>query len=138
MTRTAVITDTEAHAALFGTGVAQKAIKKSQNTILEDALVENLRLAGLPTPEREVLVVPGRKFRVDLAWPDQKVCCEVQGGIFAKERTGHSSGVGIQRDAEKANLIVLAGWRLLKVTSNHIESGAAVSWIEEALKGETR
>lgn len=106
-------------------------------TRLEDALVAAVRYAGLPEPEREVLVVPGRKFRVDLAWPDQRVCCEVQGGIFARQRSGHSTGAGIQRDAEKSTLIALAGWTLITVTSNHIESGQAIAWIEEALKKET-
>lgn len=126
--------DPDAYALLFGKGV-KKTIKNAQRTVLEDALVQQIQLAKLPEPVREMEVVPGRKFRVDLAWPDQRVCVEVQGGIFAKERSGHSTGAGIQRDAEKANLIVLAGWRLLKVTSNHIESGQALTWIEQALQG---
>jgi hypothetical protein len=45
-----------------------------------------------------------------VAWPERKLAIEVQGGIW----TGgaHARGAGIERDMEKHNLCVIAGWRL--------------------------
>lgn len=49
-----------------------------------------------------------RKFRADFAHPQAKVIIEIQGGIWQK--SGHSSGKGITRDAEKLNLATAEGW----------------------------
>lgn len=64
--------------------------------------------------------------------PSSPVLIEVQGGIWVKG--GHSTGTGITRDAEKNNLAVLAGYRTLIVTSEHIKSGQALKWIQEAVQ----
>ena len=50
-------------------------------------------------------------------------------------RGGHSTGTGITRDCEKLNLATLAGWRTLQVTKDHVKSGQALAWIQEALDG---
>jgi len=42
--------------------------------------------------------------------------------------------MGINRDCEKNNLAVLAGWRVLKVDVKHVTSGQALQWVQEALK----
>ena len=99
---------------------------------LENLLAMQIKMAGLITPEREFKAVAGRRFRWDFAWPDQKLLVEVQGGIWAKG--GHSTGVGITRDAEKANLATLNGYRQITVTGNQIRTGQALRWIQEALK----
>jgi len=70
------------------------------------------RECGLPTPEFEVLYIPGRWFRLDIAWTWYRVGIEVQGGIWTKG--AHSTGTGIRRDMEKRNLGILAGWRVLE------------------------
>jgi len=71
---------------------------------------------GLPSPVFEYAHIPGRKFRLDIAWEHHKIGLEVQGGIFMRGRSGHSSITGIKRDMEKDNLGILNGWRILKVT----------------------
>lgn len=101
---------------------------------LEDTLSAQIHLAGLPTPDREAVVIPGRKFRFDFAWPAHQLLLEVQGGTFARGRTGHSSGMGINRDCEKNNLAVLAGWRVLSVDAKHVASGQALRWLQQALQ----
>ena len=98
---------------------------------LERALAFQIRAKGLPKPLTEFQAIPGRKYRFDAAWVPQRLLVEVQGGIW--KPGGHSTGKGITRDIEKANLAVLAGWRVLHVTREHIESGQALKWIEEAL-----
>lgn len=67
---------------------------------------------GLPAPIFEHVHVPGRRFRLDLAWPQYRVGIEVQGGIWLK--AAHSTGTGIKRDMEKRNLGIVNGWRVLE------------------------
>jgi very-short-patch-repair endonuclease len=98
---------------------------------LEDRLLLHIRAAGLPMPERELMLIPGRKFRCDLAWPAHRLVVEIDGGTFTRGR--HSQGMGQATDAEKRNLLVLAGYRVLTVTTLHVRSGAALGWIEQAL-----
>ena len=101
---------------------------------LEETFAFQVKLARLPKPEREVFAIPGRQFRFDFGWRPQRLLVEVQGGTFGRGRTGHSSGMGINRDCEKNNLAVLAGWRVLKVDVKHVTSGQALQWVQEALK----
>ena len=105
---------------------------------LELLLLNRLEHAGLPLGEPQVRGIPGRKFAFDRAWPDviPPVAVDVQGAIYV--RGGHSTGVGIERDTEKACLATLAGWRYLPVTEKQIKSGAAVAWIAAALGVEVR
>ena len=102
---------------------------------LEGTLAFQMRIAGLPIPLEEFKAIPGRRYRWDFAWlcpPGTRgLLVEVNGGVWAKG--GHSTGKGISRDYEKANLAMLAGWRCLTVTAEHIESGQALRWIMEAL-----
>lgn len=72
------------------------------------------RQLGVPEPEAEVYPLPDREFRLDLAWREQRIGLECQGGIFTQG--AHSRGAGIERDIEKLNLCVAAGWRLFYTT----------------------
>lgn len=58
--------------------------------------------------------IPGREFRFDAANPTEKICIEVEGGIWLGSKGGHTSGVGYEQNLEKYNLAVLEGWRLLR------------------------
>lgn len=104
---------------------------------LEDDMALQIRAAGLPTPEREAMVIPGRRYRSDFAWPAQRVVLEVEGGIFAQRNrggtSGHSSAAGILRDIEKSNLYTIHGWRLIRAAAPHVRNGEALGWICDAL-----
>lgn len=90
--------------------------------------------AGLPEPEEELAdIVPGRKFRYDLGWRDKRVLCELNGGVWAKGNSGHSSGTGLQRDYEKAALCQLQGYRVFSVSSAMVKDGTLVKWLKLAL-----
>jgi very-short-patch-repair endonuclease len=59
---------------------------------------------------------PVRKWRFDYAWPAAFVAMEIDGAIFGGA-SGHNTGMGIARDAEKANAAVELGWRLIRLTA---------------------
>jgi len=100
-------------------------------SLLEETMAFQLKSAGIEF-EREAQIIPGRKFAFDFSFPG-RVLLEVQGGTFARGRTGHSSGMGIHRDIEKSNLATLAGYRLLACDEKHVTSGQALRWVQEAL-----
>lgn len=62
-----------------------------------------------------------RLYRLDYAIPvdrsgnELKIAIEVQGGIWAKGNSGHSSGKGIKRDMDKSNLAQSLGWFVIKI-----------------------
>lgn len=96
----------------------------------EATLALMLRAEGI-TYEREYQAVPGRKFRWDFRIGDLLV--EVQGGVWNYGKSGHSSGRGITRDAEKASLAVAHGYRQITATTAQVKSGQALRWIKQAI-----
>ena len=98
----------------------------------EEELAFQMHIAGVPEPQRQHRGIPLRKFAFDFAWPDQKVCIEVQGGVWVGGR--HVTGSGITRDCEKASLAALAGWMYLVATTEQVASGQALLWVEEAFR----
>ena len=100
---------------------------------LEELFAFQVKAAGLPEPEREAAVIPGRKFRFDFCFREARLLIEINGGTFTKG--GHSTGRGIARDYEKANLAVLQGWRVLSFDGKSVKSGEAVETIRKALEG---
>lgn len=76
--------------------------------------------------------VKPRKWAVDWAWPEQKLALEVEGGIFIQGR--HARGAGMVKDMEKYNALACLGFRLLRVTPEHVRNGMALTWIQLALR----
>jgi hypothetical protein len=72
-------------------------------------------------PIQQYEAIPDRKFRYDFAFPDLRILVEVQGGICARTRMGHSSVTGQERDAEKLNLASAYGYRMFHFTTKMIE-----------------
>lgn len=100
---------------------------------LEDTLAFQLRAAGTPEPVRELRFWPGRKFRLDFAWPSHKLAVEVDGGTWTRGR--HVRGRGYENDCIKHNEAQLLGWRVLRFTSAMVNDGRALATIERALDG---
>jgi hypothetical protein len=99
---------------------------------LEDLLLAQIRAVGLPEPERQAKLVPGRKFLHDFVWREHRLAVEVQGGIWLR-KGAHTSGQGVTRDCEKAALALLEGFRTLPVTGEQVRSGDALRWIERLI-----
>ena len=98
---------------------------------LERQLAWQIQAIRLPDPETEHRFAPPRRWRLDLAWPQALLAVEIEGGIWTNGR--HTRGAGFLADCEKYNEATLLGWRILRVTREHIESGQALRWIERAL-----
>lgn len=103
---------------------------------LEETLAVQLRAEKILF-EREVKLVPKRKFKVDFLVSGWLVV-ECQGGIWKKG--GHSSGKGITEDCEKAAELLIHGYPTIACTLDQIRSGKAIGWIKRALEvyGTTR
>ncbi len=71
----------------------------------------------------------GRRYTLDFAYPEFRVGCECQGGIWARRRhpeTGRRlgsahTGMGHERDMEKLNVLQAAGWVILQFSTKMIE-----------------
>lgn len=75
----------------------------------------------------------GRRFEADFAWPSDHLLVELQGGIWQRGKSGHTSGSGVSRDVMKAQCAAVLGYVLLPVTSDDVRSGRAVELIHGLL-----
>lgn len=82
------------------------------------------RIHGLPEPVREFRFC-ARKWRIDLAWPEEKLAVEIEGGVWTKGR--HTRPKGFLGDLEKYNSLSLLGWSLLRFTPQQVRTGEAVT-----------
>jgi very-short-patch-repair endonuclease len=99
---------------------------------LEDDLLFQIKSVRLPMPIREFKFHPKRKWRFDFCWPDIKLACECEGGIYIKG--GHSTGQGIEKDIEKYNAAMELGWDVYRCTNKMIKAGVAVQTLERLIK----
>ena len=121
-----VAADAEAAAA-----EARRLARRARAEALERILRFHLRAAGLDDGLAEqVRFHPTRRWRFDFAWPAELLAVEVDGGLYVRGR--HSRPGGQRGDMEKANEAILAGWRVLRVTREHLRSGEALGWIARA------
>ena len=95
-------------------------------------LLFQVKALGLPEPVREYRLCLGRRWRFDLAWPVERVACEVEGGIWVAGR--HVRGGGFEADCEKYNTALCGGVKVLRVTPRMIEDGRAAGWLERLLR----
>lgn len=99
---------------------------------LETELEFQIRAYQLQAAVREFRFHPERRWRFDFCWPLKKVALEVEGGIWIQGR--HSrGGKAFIADCDKYNSATLAGWRVFRVTREHIKSGEAVEIVKRAL-----
>jgi len=90
----------------------------------EETLALHIRARGLPQPERQYkFAAPDRKWAADFAWPDHRLCVEVEG--FGHHKLNRYFG-----DVEKYNEMTQRGWWLLRVTSAMVKDGRAYQTLE--------
>ena len=68
--------------------------------------------AGLPAPELQLEVYADGAFiaRVDFGWVLERLAVEIDGFAY------HSAGGAFQRDRDRQNALVSAGWKVLRFT----------------------
>lgn len=79
-------------------------------SMLED-LFRVVRRGGLPAPVRRYEVAG---VRLDGAYPDVRL------GLEADSRIWHGGRLDVQRNTDKANLLLAQGWRVLRFTWFHL------------------
>lgn len=74
--------------------------------------------------------IPGRRFRLDVAFVESKLCIECDGWEFHGKFLS-----GFKKDRIKQNLLVMHGWRVLRFTASDIYQriDSCMAMIEEAL-----
>lgn len=94
------------------------------NPTLDDSLAFQFKVLKIEGLKREYKFHPKRKWRFDFANTDKKIAIECEGGIHSGGR--HVRAKGFEGDCEKYNEAVKMGWRILRFTSNMIQSGQAI------------
>jgi len=107
--------------------------KPAQPSVIEEMFAQHVRAQKLPAPEREFRFDPTRRWRMDFAWPVQRVAVEVEGGIHSGGR--HTRGTGFEQDARKYLAAMLAGWVVVRVTGKMVRDGTAVDALCKLLTG---
>ena len=75
--------------------------------------------------------VPGRRYRLDIAFPAERLCVEVDGWEWHGKYKGD-----FQRDRERQNLLTRHGWRILRFTAKDIRQNpdGCFTFIKECLR----
>ncbi len=86
---------------------------------METRVLQVLRAAGFPEPERQFVVRANGKFvaRVDLAYPNFRVAIEYESYEW------HLGARALERDSARRNELVSAGWTVLAATAADVRRG---------------
>ena len=96
----------------------------------EERLAAQLRDAGVAF-ERELMLIPGRRFRFDFLVIGTNLIVEVEGGTWSGGR--HTTGAGFKSDCWKYNKALELGYRVLRYTTDMVTKGEALAQIVEVL-----
>jgi hypothetical protein len=66
--------------------------------------------------DREVQIIPSRRFRFDFVHKPSQVVIEIQGGTYSRSPKAHGPGVGLDRDYEKYNLAQSHGYLVFQLS----------------------
>lgn len=84
---------------------------------LEVRFVRFLRRKRLPAAQSQYpIVLEGRKYVLDFAYPDLRLAIETDGYRW------HASRERFESDRDKGNGLTLAGWDLLRITDRHMHN----------------
>lgn len=111
-----------------------KALKKAKRNSLQNAFIDTWKLCGGDESfwVSEYKFHQTKRWRFDFANPALKVAVECNGGQWVK--SGHSSGKGLQRDAEKLNTAQALGWRVYVLTTSMLSKREAIENIRKIMQ----
>lgn len=105
--------------------------KMGNQSAAERELLLHIKGYGLPEPVAQFRFHPTRRWTVDIAFVEQKVLVEIEGGAFMAGR--HSRGAGFRQDCVKYAEALCLGYRILRVMPEHVKSGEAIQWLNKIL-----
>ena len=97
------------------------------------SLLTQIAACQLPEPQTEYRFAPPRRWRFDFCYPDRLLAVEIEGGVW-KGKSRHTTGKGFSADIEKYSEALCLGYRVLRVTTQQVENGQAIGWLERLLK----
>jgi hypothetical protein len=79
-----------------------------------------------------------KQYRFDYAIPihngnDTRLAIEVEGGIYMRGASAHSSGTGIARDMDKSTHAAANGWRIIRVQPSQLLTTDTINKIIQSL-----
>lgn len=102
------------------------------------------RELGLPEPVAEYRPIPGRRYRIDFAWPRDMtepqfavhaiiggVGLEIDGGMFTGGR--HGGAPSAIRDLTKRNELTARGWLIIHVPPSQLWRAQTWEWLRTLL-----
>ncbi len=98
-----------------------------------ELLAVQLRQVGISGWVREHRFHPKRLWRLDVAFPVERLAIEVEGFAAGGQAGRHQRVVGFTADCEKYAELAIMGWRLIRVTTRQVTQGVALRWVERAL-----
>ena len=102
-----------------------------------EVLFETLWIArGGEQLSHEVRFHPKRRWRFDFALPERMIAFEIEGGHWAGGR--HTRGSGFAKDCEKYLEAALAGWTVVRLTAEQINTETIdrlIEWIDPLPEG---
>jgi len=113
---------------------AKQAGSKPAGSKGEIALAGQLDLRGI-SYERELMLIPKRRFRFDFLLAQFALVVEVEGGTWSGGR--HTSGVGFRSDCQKYNMALELGYRVLRYTTDMVTRGEAIAQVERIVAAES-
>ena len=113
---------------------AKPAGSKAAGSKGEIALAGQLHARGI-SYERELMLIPGRRFRFDFLLAEFALVIEVEGGTWSGGR--HTTGAGFKSDCVKYNAALELGYRVLRYTTDMVTRGEAIAQIEAIVAAES-
>lgn len=115
--------------------------KSNTGKKVEQQFAGQVRRAGLPKPEREVVFhepeegEKQRKWRFDFAWMKEKIAVEIEGGVWSRGR--HVQPAGYEADREKYGTALAQGWKVLSVTTRMVKNRLGINLLKRVFALET-
>lgn len=109
------ITDASVLYGKSGTSKAASRGGKQNGSPPHDLLCRALDEASIPYIKEFKNAIPGRRFRLDIALEQERICVEVDGW----QHHGRTLS-GFKKDREKQNLLTQHNWKILRFTAGDI------------------
>ena len=113
---------------------AKPAGDKAAGSKGEVALAGQLDARGIGY-ERELMLIPSRRFRFDFLLAQFALVIEVEGGTWSGGR--HTTGAGFRSDCFKYNAALELGYRVLRYTTDMVTRGEAIAQVERIVAAES-